>query len=370
MRYRKSSHVVPDKDDIERNKSVEPLGEKIRSELIDWINRHGIVTMMLDTDEHCVSLDIVSLPPNIKPVLTHWGSIYVRDEPESSPLASEVAPGQCEFQMSMMTPQGALFCNLPKGHDGVHVYNFPFTWSSLATPAPSEPQVAEAPEPMSQESISERIAMASERQEYICARTRFSPNGSIGLCVFDRLQEMYNAGYAKAKLSAPSPGKPRPAWELYEEDGFWRYDGIDPRNGERKAFGPFAKEDADHFMQATKRSMANFLCSDPAAAPRPQEPTCPECKSTEVILDFRYPNLRASECRACEHIDYTAQFFSPAQSPQPLSKVNGNPLNTNSIDGDGLNTSPTTYRRCESKGHEGDLREPAQSQGAAPEGEK
>lgn len=77
-----SIHAAPDKEAIERNKKREPLGEQIRAELIDWINRNGIVTVMLDTDEHCISVDIVKLPPEIKPALTLWGSIYVRNEPE------------------------------------------------------------------------------------------------------------------------------------------------------------------------------------------------------------------------------------------------------------------------------------------------
>lgn len=75
-----SIHVPPVKADIDSNREKEPEGEKIRRELIDFIERNKIVSMMLDTDEHCISFDIVKLPPNIKPVLTRWGSIYVRDD--------------------------------------------------------------------------------------------------------------------------------------------------------------------------------------------------------------------------------------------------------------------------------------------------
>jgi hypothetical protein len=88
-------HAVPDKEAIERNKTAEPLGEKIRAELIDWLQRNKIVTAMLDTDEHCISVDIIKLPPEIKPALTLWGSIYVRNEAPPSPRepeAREAAP--------------------------------------------------------------------------------------------------------------------------------------------------------------------------------------------------------------------------------------------------------------------------------------
>lgn len=73
-------HISPDKDALERNKSVEAEGERIRGELVDFLNRNRIVGMMLDTEEHVVRVDIAKLPPNIKPVLTLWGSIYVKDE--------------------------------------------------------------------------------------------------------------------------------------------------------------------------------------------------------------------------------------------------------------------------------------------------
>lgn len=74
-------HVVPIEADLERNAVVEPEGERLRKELVEWIAKNGIVSLVLDTPEHCVTIDIVKLPPNIKSVLTIWGSIYVKDEP-------------------------------------------------------------------------------------------------------------------------------------------------------------------------------------------------------------------------------------------------------------------------------------------------
>jgi hypothetical protein len=80
-------HTVPDKEAIERNKSREPLGEQCRAELIGWINRWGIVGVLLDTEEHCIAIDSVRLPPDIKPILTHCGSIYVKDDGSAIPAA-------------------------------------------------------------------------------------------------------------------------------------------------------------------------------------------------------------------------------------------------------------------------------------------
>lgn len=78
-----SLHVPPVEADIERNRLAEPEGERIRAELIEWLTRNKIVSVMLDTPEHVVRVDIApKLPPRIKPVLTLWGSIYVRDDRE------------------------------------------------------------------------------------------------------------------------------------------------------------------------------------------------------------------------------------------------------------------------------------------------
>lgn len=85
------NHIAPDRAAIEQNKQREPLGEQIRAELIALLDKYQIVNVMLDTEEHQVSIDIVRLPPNIKPVLTLWGSIYVRDEPGPSPTGEKGA---------------------------------------------------------------------------------------------------------------------------------------------------------------------------------------------------------------------------------------------------------------------------------------
>jgi hypothetical protein len=73
------SHCAPPLEELEKNRHREPDGERIRRELVEWITRNKVVSVMLDTEQHCVSIDIVKLPPRIKPVLTRWGSIYVDD---------------------------------------------------------------------------------------------------------------------------------------------------------------------------------------------------------------------------------------------------------------------------------------------------
>ena len=76
-------HVEPDRGAIERNKFKEPLGEQIRAELEALIEKYGIVSVRLDTKNHCIEIDIVKLPSCIKPVLTLWGAIYVESEHEA-----------------------------------------------------------------------------------------------------------------------------------------------------------------------------------------------------------------------------------------------------------------------------------------------
>ena len=72
-------HIAPDQNDIIKNVSKEPEGEHIRAELVDFLRRNKIVSVLLDTEEHNVQIDIVKLPPEIKPVLTCWGSVFVRN---------------------------------------------------------------------------------------------------------------------------------------------------------------------------------------------------------------------------------------------------------------------------------------------------
>jgi hypothetical protein len=76
-----SCHITPDPADIEKNKKAEPHGERLRAELQDWLERNGIVSIMLDTNHHVVRVDIApKLPPEIRPVLGLWGSIFVTKE--------------------------------------------------------------------------------------------------------------------------------------------------------------------------------------------------------------------------------------------------------------------------------------------------
>lgn len=76
------SHIAPDREDIYKNIANEPEGERIRQELEDFLRRNNIVSILLDTEEHCIDIDIVKLPPRIKHVLTWWGSVFVRDDDE------------------------------------------------------------------------------------------------------------------------------------------------------------------------------------------------------------------------------------------------------------------------------------------------
>lgn len=86
-------HIAPDRADIERNKAIEPHGERLRAELEEWLDKNGIVSMRLDTQNHCVSVDIAKLPPEIKSVLGLWGSIYVQREAEPAPTCEASLTG-------------------------------------------------------------------------------------------------------------------------------------------------------------------------------------------------------------------------------------------------------------------------------------
>lgn len=78
-RPRIDSHSLPPEFYTDFRRLTEPEGERLRSELTDWLEKNGIVSIVLDTPEHVVSVDILKLPQRLKPVLTLWGSIYVKD---------------------------------------------------------------------------------------------------------------------------------------------------------------------------------------------------------------------------------------------------------------------------------------------------
>lgn len=83
-------HVPPDEGAIERNRIVEPSGERLRSELTEWLDANMVVSMLLDTRDHLVDIRSAKLPPRIRPVLKLWGSIYVTDN--SKPAAPFKTP--------------------------------------------------------------------------------------------------------------------------------------------------------------------------------------------------------------------------------------------------------------------------------------
>ena len=72
-------HIAPDQTDIASNRTKEPEGERLRQELTEWLEKNGVVSMLLDTPNHAVTVDIRKLPRRIKHVLTVWGSLYTID---------------------------------------------------------------------------------------------------------------------------------------------------------------------------------------------------------------------------------------------------------------------------------------------------
>src|SRR5271156_1504183 len=77
-------HIAPDRNDIEKNKLEEPEGERLRAELETWLEKNKIVGIMMDTPNHEIRIDWANrLPSEIKPILTHWGSIFIINEQEN-----------------------------------------------------------------------------------------------------------------------------------------------------------------------------------------------------------------------------------------------------------------------------------------------
>lgn len=71
-------HVVPEQSDIEANRSKEPERERIRQELIDFLERNKICGILLYTPHHHVDIQYCPLlPDEIHNVLSLRGSIYI-----------------------------------------------------------------------------------------------------------------------------------------------------------------------------------------------------------------------------------------------------------------------------------------------------
>ena len=69
---------APKQEDIEANKEKEPEGERIRAELVDFLERNKICGILMDTPHHHVSIDYgPNLPAERKNVLSLWGSVYI-----------------------------------------------------------------------------------------------------------------------------------------------------------------------------------------------------------------------------------------------------------------------------------------------------
>lgn len=107
-------HTAPDRDAIEANKLKEPEGERIRKELEAFLRRNKISGIFLDTDEHTVRVEIAKLPDRIKPVLTQWGSVYVKDDrrPKMQRVVSYFSP---DGRMSWITMECGHSKPLPAG---------------------------------------------------------------------------------------------------------------------------------------------------------------------------------------------------------------------------------------------------------------
>ncbi len=75
-----SDWTPPPDEAVELNKVVEPEGERLRAELTEWLKKNKIVSAIIETKEHFITIDIGScLPDQMKSVLTVHGSIYIRD---------------------------------------------------------------------------------------------------------------------------------------------------------------------------------------------------------------------------------------------------------------------------------------------------
>jgi hypothetical protein len=86
-------HTRPAEAYIEKNKKREPEGERIRKELIEFLERNKIATMLVDTAHHTIEVNIDKLPHKMKQVLSKYGCIMVVDDEPDWKLGDAVPEG-------------------------------------------------------------------------------------------------------------------------------------------------------------------------------------------------------------------------------------------------------------------------------------
>lgn len=79
-RSRSACHEPTPEDFPASNNRREPEGERIRAELVEFLARNKISSIVLDTATLTVDIQSARLPPRMKCVLARWGSIYVIDD--------------------------------------------------------------------------------------------------------------------------------------------------------------------------------------------------------------------------------------------------------------------------------------------------
>lgn len=354
---------------------------------------------------------------------------------EHQPLASEVAQGE---------PKNCPTC----GHE-YHIGNglgdicvgCPCDYREEIKP---KPQRAEAPDSptvlrLYEEGLKrERLANLALREQL--ERVQESEKAIIG-CVATWKER---AETAEAKLSAPSPGKPRPQLMSLEEihaflgkqpwaneferlvSGLLKQDkafvakvlwevfllGHDsaaaPRPQEptpRKVLERLKAWDeryprgkyciVEYGTQQKSEEELDVICDEAKAALKagngPQEPRCPKCSHpyfssipvskkdagfSDIIDDLGWHQGGCCSSNRCRYIGQLAQFFSPAQSPQPPKKVvpcKDLPIvtyTTGQIKTKHIPPLPEIKNDIRDALSRTEYKPPAQSQGAAPEGEE
>ncbi len=162
-------HASPNEADIARNTKLEPEGERIRRELVEFLERNKIAAIYLDTATLTVDVQSVCLPPKIRNVLSVWGSIYVVDE--SVDPADNWRPGDSEVPEGYEVVDGRLEWAQPER---------PAAWNDNVVPPLTHPLGRHWTQPAPWEAVidDETATMSSEAFERLAEYSSTMPTGA------------------------------------------------------------------------------------------------------------------------------------------------------------------------------------------------
>lgn len=208
-------HTPPDEEAISKNAKREPEGERIRRELIEFLERNKIVGILLGTTHHTVEINIDKLPSKLKNVLTKWGAISVVDDsPDELPANQDAYCVTCATTRGTYVDEGRVCCKVCQRFLGLLRLEYaaperPEGWDDDTVPPMTHPLGKHWSQPDSAEmEISSKTAkMSRETFDALAEYSTSNPTGAYE-------GKMWKRHHGSVHPAALPKGADGPAWLL------------------------------------------------------------------------------------------------------------------------------------------------------------